>query len=250
MLGRLLGLFCAVPKPCVVAVLGVTPELVHLPWPAPVELRAYDHSAQMIAAVWRPHPAVACTVTRADWRCIPAEASSFQAVVGDGALNVLPGLSDYGSVLRELHRVLAPGGSVVLRCFIRPDRPETLAQVRAAVSGGTVGSFHALKWRLAMSLANGPGASVAVTAIHDAFVAAFPSPGALADMTGWPFAVIDTIDAYRGASTRYSFPTLSELRQACLPYFDLADIAYGTYELAERYPTLTLTRRSAGVALA
>lgn len=36
-----------------VVVMGVTPEVVGLAWPADSEVLAFDHSAAMIASVWR-----------------------------------------------------------------------------------------------------------------------------------------------------------------------------------------------------
>ena len=41
-----------------VVVLGVTPEVVQLPWPARTRLLAVDHSADMIAHVFGPQPFV------------------------------------------------------------------------------------------------------------------------------------------------------------------------------------------------
>lgn len=226
-----------------VAILGVTPELVQLTWPASVELSAYDHSAHMIASVWQRHPAVSSTVTQTDWRCLPVDAGIFRAVVGDGIFNVLPDLGDYDAILKEMHRVLATDACAVIRCFVRPESMETMSEVVTAVNLGQVGSFHALKWRIAMSLADAPGASVAVAAIFKAFETGFPSRTALAKVTGWPEAVIDTIDAYKSVPTRYSFPTLSKICEKVQPYFDVEAVMVGSYELANRCPTLTLRRR-------
>ena len=80
-------------------VLGVTPELVHLPWPDAVIVHACDHSAEMIASVWQAHQRVRSRVLQASWQHLPFPGSSVRAVVGDGSLNVLPLLSDYPDVL-------------------------------------------------------------------------------------------------------------------------------------------------------
>lgn len=234
------------PGECKVAILGVTPELVRLPWPSAVVLNAYDHSEQMIASVWSPHPNVPSIATQARWQHLPVDDATYHAAAGDGSLNVLPGLNDYKEVLKELHRVMLPNSIAVIRCFLRPDIAESLEEVRDGVLSGRVGSFHAFKWRLAMSLVDGLGASVAVSDIHTAFEALFPSRALLAEITGWPEEQIDTIDAYRGLATRYSFPTLQEMRTHCAPYFAVRDINYSTYELAERCPTLTLVRQNIG----
>jgi hypothetical protein len=61
---------------CRIAVLGVTPELVQLPWPQTVTLDAFDQSADMIAKVWKPNPGVPSSVHEADWRALPLAAVS------------------------------------------------------------------------------------------------------------------------------------------------------------------------------
>lgn len=232
------------PDPCRVVILGVTPELVGLPWPGQVHLLAFDHSARMIAEVWSPNPAVPSFVQEADWRRLPLDTLSIHAVVGDGSLNVLPDFDAYLHVLGELYRVMAPEARLVLRCFIRPDHAESLSTIKDAVVAGEVGNFHALKWRIAMSLASVTAGAVAVTDIHDTFQELFPDRVRLCRLTGWSAPQVNTIEAYRSALTRYTFPTLQEMKRLTAPYFDLQLACFGDYVLAERCPTLTLIRKS------
>lgn len=229
--------------PCRLALLGVTPELVHLPWPSQVQLLAFDHSAQMIAEVWQPSAAVPSIVQLARWQSLPLQDGCMHAAVGDGSLNVLPHLCDYSHVLQELHRVLRPGGLAVVRCFIRAGRSENLSAIVRAVQAREVQSFHALKWRLAMAMAATSGASVAVADIHATFEALFPDRAQLAALTGWHPEKIATMDAYQGVSTRYTFPTLEEMTACCSPHFEVQAVDHAAYELAQCCPTLTLRRR-------
>ncbi len=211
-------------------VLGVTPELVGLPWPTGSAITAVDRSAAMIAAHRPPHT----TCVRADWRALPCAAATADVVVGDGALSVLAS-ADYGQVARELARVLAPGGELVLRLFTAPDVRKTVAALAAAPSPG---SFHAFKWRLAMALA--AGGDVAVAAIARAFDELAPDRAALAAATGWSPAAIATIDAYRGSELVYSFPPRATVLAALAPHFELAAAHVPGYELGERCPTVVL----------
>jgi ubiquinone/menaquinone biosynthesis C-methylase UbiE len=236
-------MFAACLEKCRIAVLGVTPELVLLPWPRTVVLDAFDHSAEMIANVWQEHPTVPSRVHEADWQSLPLAAGQIHAAVGDGLWTTIPALAQYPEVLKELHRVLVARGRVIIRCFIQPDVAEPVPSVVAAALSGGVGSFHALKWRLAMALVNPEDASVAVADIHRAFEANFPSRLALSQVTGWTQEQIDTIDAYRHAATRYTFPTVSQMREQCLPWFEVLSVEQGSYELAERCPTWVLVRR-------
>jgi SAM-dependent methyltransferase len=221
-----------------VIILGVTPELVQLPWPSHARLHAFDHSAEMIASVWRPHSRNPSSVQQACWQKIPLPDESIDLVIGDGCLTMLPCADDYRAVLAESARVLKLTGLLVLRCFIRPERTESLHDVFMAAHAGMIGSFHALKWRVAMAITPDEEFSVAVTEIHTAFERLFPDRDQLACYTGWPRAAIDTIDAYQGRNARYTFPTMSELKQLALPFVEVTDISQGNYELADRCPIL------------
>lgn len=242
MAAAVLPALASTTRPAMVAILGVTPEIVSLPWPDHVRLHAFDQSADMIAAVWRPHPTLRSDVTQAYWQNLPLPHQSVRIVVGDGSLNALPGLSQYPHVLSELARVLEMDGIVGVRCYIRPDTIESANDVVAAALAGKIQSFHALKWRIAMISSHPPDHSVAVVDILAAFEALFPNRRVLADAANWPMEVVDTIDAYRGASARYNFPTLSAFREACAPWFEVDNITRGDYEMAERFPTIRLRR--------
>lgn len=228
----------ALGKASRVLVLGVTPELVQAAWPADTRLLAVDHSGPMISSIWQPNPRIDSTVLQACWQELPLPARSVAAIAGDGSLNALPHADDIRRVLAETARVLAPGGLMALRCYIRPETQESLDAVRDAALQGDIGSFHALKWRIAMALPIGPDCSVAVSAILAAFEWLFPDREELACRAGWPREIIDTIEAYRGNDTRYCFPTLPLLAAMAAAHFRISAQRHGDYELAERCPTL------------
>lgn len=224
------------------AVLGVTPELVHQPWPVGTDLHAFDHSVPMLETVWLPHPWLASRVTLSRWQALPVDDGHFDAVVGDGSFNALPSLDAYGPLFAELARVARSTAALVLRCFVRPQAPESVDAVVEAVMSGQVGSFHALKWRLAMALAEDGGGVVKVRSIHEAFCTRFDRC-ALAKHTGWSTAVIDTIDAYSAADTVYTFPTLAQWQTHCEPFWRVETVRHAIhYELAERCPTVRFVR--------
>ncbi len=219
-----------------VVVLGVTPELVHLSWPCNTRVQAFDHSADMIASVWYPNSRNSSFVQQVSWQNMPLSDNSVDLVIGDGCFTVLPSADACRVVLAESARVLKRTGLLVLRCFIRPERSETLENVFAALHAGMIGSFDALKWRVAMAITPDEELSVAVTDIYAAFEMLFPDRDQLAKCTGWSRTAIDTIGAYKGMAARYTFPTMSELRKLASPFVDVFDIRQGHYELAERCP--------------
>jgi len=112
-----------------IGVLGVTPEVVQLPWPTGSHLNAFDHSADMISAVWQPNASIHSTVTQAKWQKLALKKNALHIIVGDNSLGALPSLKDYPEILQELARVLAPDGLVCLRAFIRPATQEILSSV-------------------------------------------------------------------------------------------------------------------------
>jgi SAM-dependent methyltransferase len=225
-------------------ILGVTPELATLPWPAETSLVGVDRSAAMIEAVWpRAGLPRSASVVRADWRELPLDAASCDIVVGDGVFAMLAH-PDGGRVLAaQVHRVLAPGGRFVTRAFVAPERAESVEAVAADLRAGRIGSFHALKWRLAMALQPSPERGVRVADVWTAWREICPNGEALADDLGWDRAVVATIDAYRDGDGVYAFPTLAELRRILAERFVELECRVPRYELGARCPTLVLTAR-------
>jgi len=75
-------------------------------------LVAIDASAETVAAARRRYPELDARV--ADVRALPFEAGSFDAIVSTSTLDHFHSRADIETALRELHRVLAPGGLAVL----------------------------------------------------------------------------------------------------------------------------------------
>ena len=197
----------------------------------------------VIAAIYprAAAPATAAAV-QADWRALPVAARAIDLAVGDGVLSVLRFPDDYRALAEELARVLAPGGRVALRLFAAPTEPESLAVVAAALAAGTIGSFHALKWRVAMAI-QPADRNVAVVDIGRAVEAVCGDRAALAARTGWPLPVIAAIDGYRGSRLTYSFPTRAEVRGALGEALAAVDEVVPSYELGARCPTVVWALR-------
>ena len=114
--------------------LGATPELQHL---ASVVI---DHNPDALAQCRGG--------VLADWSDLPF-AAEFDAVIGDGSLNVFQG--SWGLFFQQAAKALKPLGHLVLRVFISPETKEDLQQVLA--ERGEIG-FHAFKWKVAHAVAN------------------------------------------------------------------------------------------------
>jgi SAM-dependent methyltransferase len=218
-------------RPPRVLLLGSTAELAEIAWPAGTRLVAVDRSLAMLHEVL---PRGTGAAVAADWCALPLAAASVDVVLGDGALVCLPYPAGYRALAGELSRVVAPGGSLVLRLFATPSDGEPLVAVAAALRAGAIGSFHALKWRIAMALAVTPTRSVAVAEIVRAFDQMVPDRDALP----WPADVVGTIDHYRGSGAVYSFPTRAEAVAALGPDLVVERSVTPRYELGDRCPTL------------
>lgn len=216
--------------------LGVTPELAGLS----ANLVAIDHNVAMIHANWSGN-APGKHAIQGDWLNLPFSANAFDVAIGDGSLSVLSFPLQYEKFFSELQQVLKPGGKLLLRLFASPELSERCVDVCDAALDGKIGSFHAYKWRLAMAIiAETANPNIRVAAIHETFERLLPDRQQLAAAAGWSAADIATIDVYRGSAINYSFPTLAQLRRTIPPSFRETGLLHGTYELAERCPTLLL----------
>lgn len=215
--------------------LGVTPELATMAWPAGTTLTAVDRSEAMIGAVF---PAGAGTAIVGRWEALPPAVEVADVVVGDGCLCCLPYPVGFRALAAELRRVVPDDGVVVLRLFATPDAPEALGDVAADLRAGRIHSFHALKWRIAMAI-QPASRNVRVADILAAFDELAPDRDALP----WPRETVETIEAYRGSVIEYAFPTTAETVAALGD--DLVAVAAHTptYELGDRCPTLVFRPR-------
>lgn len=210
-----------------------------LPWPRESTVLAVDKSETMLGVLWAGAGDVASArAVCGDWRALPCEDASIDVVVGDGCLTTLAYPGDYRALVAEVRRVLAPGGRFVMRAFMPPAVREEVSAVAEDLAAGRVAGFQAFKWRLVTAVHAAEGARATLGAVWDAWHAMVPDPAALAARVGWDPAVFGTIDAYRGTSTIYSFPSLAELRALVGETFTELACHVPSYELGERFPTI------------
>lgn len=192
--------------------LGVTPAYADLG----ARLLAFDSAPGMIAAVW-PGDTARRQARVADWGALPVSTATVQQVLGDGSLNALPDRTALRAVLTETRRVLRPDGRAVFRIFVRPDPPESVADVLKLARDGGIESLNVLRWRLASALALAPDHRVRVAEI----LAASGPLGDLdrfAEARGMAPDQVQHFLAYRGSPASYLFPdrqTVTDDAQSC-----------------------------------
>lgn len=220
-----------------IVTLGITPELVSIPF-VKGAIYSFDASEDMIKNIYRPNEKLPSFVQEAYWQELSLEDNSIDLILGDGSLNALPEKNIYFEVLKELSRTLKKDGKIIIRVFCRPDVSDFFNEIKEDVLSKKITNFHALKWKIAMAL--NFDFSVPVKDIYMMFNYLFPDREKLSIESGWSLDVINTIDAYKDSSVKYTFPTLNEITEIFSDYFDIENIFFSSYELGERTPTFVL----------
>ena len=228
-----------------VLLLGVTPEIYRLPWPAGTDILAVDRAQAMIDAVWPgPREAVQCT----DWLSLQAADSSRDIVLCDGGLHLLNYPEEQQRLVGLLGRVLSEHGIFILRLFVPPAERERPEVVLADLLAGRISSLNVLKLRLGMALLESAAQGVELGTVWQTVHEVAPDLAALAQQIGWPVEHTLALNAYRGRESRYHFVTVEQVIEMFCHApggFEVLRLENPTYELGERCPTLILRRAGA-----
>lgn len=221
---------------------GVTPELAQLNWPPGTRHIAVDFLPVMIKAVWPGNVPGERVAICGNWLSLPAGDKSVDVVLGDGSFNCQWYPTEYCALARSVHRALKEDGLLIVRTFIQADKPERPEAVFADLAAGNIGSFHAFRLRLYMSL-QGSEPGVAAKHVFDSWKAAGFDSTQLAARMGWPEPVVNTMNLLQRSDAQLSFPTLDQLRAVFSGSFQQVSISWPEYELGERCPILALRPR-------
>lgn len=225
----------AVPN---VVVLGLTPETTSCNWPVDTRLTAVDHSPDMIKQLWPPaHGPANSQVMLADWHAMPIDSGTIDLVAGDGCYMMETFPEGFDNLTRAVCRVLGRGGRFVIRVFLRPDQPESVADIARAFARAEIGSVHALKMRLMAAVHGANGAGFLVDEMWQAWKTMPPLPAAYAGKPGWGAEEVDGMELLQGSQARFFMPTLTEFRQSQKPFLREVECSFGHYELADLCPT-------------
>lgn len=230
-------------EPACVFVMGVTPEFPGLDWPEGSRVYALDKSINMIRYIWPAGTGCAAGTVAMDWLAVPLKAECADIIIGDGCFTLISWPDACATLLVSIAGLLKPDGRLLMRFFIRPDRPEDPETVFADLLAGRIGNFHVFKWRLAMALQGDDATGVNAGRIWEAWNARGFDEGELAARLGWPTGAIATIHAYRDSPQMLSFPSLGELQELLAPCLEVISCAFPQHELGNRCPVFSLQRK-------
>lgn len=224
--------------------LGATPGIALMRWPANTILVGADESGYMIRSAWPGDRAGVRLGVRASWGRLPLACSSVHIAIGDGSLNCVRHPEAANDVCRSLRCALTEDGLLVLRCFVRPEEPEAPEQIFDDMFRGVIPTFSQFKFRLFMAMPQDLRSGLAVDDVYRLWASYSIDPVRLAAVTRWPLPEIETLEFFRDSSTVHTFPTLAEFRCLLHEYFDEAGMITPSYPLGEHCPTLILRSRS------
>lgn len=225
-----------------VLLLGVTPELYRLPWPAGTDILAADRNRAMVDCIWPgPKDSVRCI----DWLDLALPDASRDIVLCDGGLHLLAYPAGQQKLVSILHAVLSDRGVCVLRLFAPAGSKELPEDVIRDLLNGSIPNLNVFKLRLGMALMNSAEEGVVLGTIWRMLHDAAPGFSALAARIGWQEEHLAVINTYRGSIARYHFVTIDEaMGLFCREPggFSVQGVHTPTYLLGERCPVLVLRR--------
>ena len=171
---------------------------------------------------------------------MPFVGGQFTRIYGDGSLNALPDRSWASKVLREVDRVLAPGGIVAMRCFAS-DQVKSKDDLIGAPPLGLTLAAHRMSITLAM--AEGPHFTVRPSDVLAAIEAAHGSSAAFLEAAGLDPSGAGILEASRGSDLSYFFPPrqiFGDLAEEC--GFTAQFVETTGYDRADLCPLMVLTR--------
>ena len=225
-----------------VLVLGVTPEYYHLPWPDDTDLRAVDHTKEMIKELWPgPKESAECC----EWTNLPFETSSVDLILCDGGLHLLPYPDDQKKLVNEIRRVLCPGGIFMLRLFLPPEHEQSVESIFSNLLDGKIDNLNELKLQLWAALQENKRDGVNLHNVWTAVHEITPDLGTLASKMNRPVKHAEVLNTYKESDKKYYLISLTDVIDLFTKSpggFKVKKVDKTSYRLGERCPTVTFER--------
>jgi len=227
-----------------VLLLGATPELRDLDWPAGSRITVLERDSGAVSEVWKG-PLESVHVK--DWLTLTPQDGPFDIVLCDAGLHTL----NYPKAQAELAKVLADvtlaGAIVVFRLLCPPSQHESTVRVAAELWAGNIGDMSQLMLRTAQSMQHSATAGVRISTVWLKLRSLSKNWETLAERTGWAMEDIQTADLYRFSAAKFHYPDLAQT-MALFGHngtgdFEMIRLSTGDGPLAAQCPVVTFERQ-------
>ena len=224
-----------------VLILGVTPEFFYLPWPKGTQIRAADNTRSMIESIW---PGPEHSVIFSNWTTLPIEPNSFDLVLCDGGLHLLPYPDKQKVLIKKLHQILSPGGIAAFRLFVPPEKSLSPEFIKKKLLNGKILNLNELKFHLWMAIQENSVEGVELHNVWEFVHQIEPDAKKMARILNWPIEHYQVINTYKNSNKRYYFlPTeqVLNLFTKSPGGFEVDEIHVPDYRMGEQCPTIILS---------
>lgn len=215
-----------------IVLLGVTTEITR----AYNNVTAVEREPAMIDNVWLGNTETKRAILD-NWLTVDLTANTFDAILGDGSLNMLSSPGQITAFIERAMPWLKPNGQLICRMFTRPDTPITMERLHAEAKNPTV-NFSALRRLIPMYIASQNGSVVPVKLIVNLFDQMFPDRTILP----WTPEEMSAMDPYYNSTASTWFPTRQEILDTIPKDLTARFVDVGTYDIADTCPMLIITR--------
>jgi hypothetical protein len=222
---------------------GVTPEIAGMEWPTDTYVVAIEQSQEMIRDIWPGDLEYKRVAIHGNWLNASLNINNNDIVIGDGCFISVAYPDGYRDLAKTLSSSLKENGIFIMRFFTQIDEQESSDHVFSELLAGKIHSFHAFKWRLAMSLQSSSQEGIRLHDIYSAWQRAEIDQERLLAQTGWSREAVATIALYENKQNYFAFATLNEIHEIFADYFHKESIYFPQYELGERCPIITFRPR-------
>ena len=223
--------------------LGVTPGIALMKWPAGSRITAVDISSAVIGALWPGDiPGIRKAIC-ASWFAIPMARKSCDVVFGDGSLNACRFPGEVRDLVHTVADLLVDEGLFVVRSYIRPQSPEAIDAVFSDLFSAHGMDVDCFKMRLWLAMQRSVEDGVPVKEAARILDKHNLDHRVMKERIGWSSAAVEPFAAWKTSDAVYSFPTLDELREVLGERFDEVSVTYPGYELGNCCPTLVMRRK-------
>ena len=221
-----------VPADSNIMLMGVTTQITA----AYTNVTAVEREPAMIENVWLGNTSTKQAILE-NWLTVSLPDNTFDAILGDGSLNMLTGPGQITTFINRALPWLKPNGQIICRMFTRPDTSVTMERLHAEARQPTV-NFSALRRLIPMYIASRNGPMVPVKLIANLFDQMFPDRTILP----WTAEQMATLTPYYNSEAKTWFPTRQEILDTLPVNVTARFLDVGTYDIADTCPVLIITR--------